>query len=409
MRKPSLRAVAAVAIFLIAFIGFQLGVTLTEDGAGQHRSLLMNAYYALSLFVIGGIDIGTPQSGPVLAVSALWFAYFAAPLLAISTLLEAFLRVFTNDRWKLRMLKDHIIIAGQGELVRTYIRGLRRRDQNNPVVVLSREGISPMEAEQLRLSFGALTWRGDLADDFTADTLRIKRAHRILLLGEESLRNYETVTLILDRNPELADKIIMRSERLRFMRAMASTPAAQAVRVFNPYQVAADTLVKSIIHPWLEKASNPVGVVIAGFGRFGQSVLERLQELPAGSIATIALIEREAERRVMVTREQITISNAFDLKVLPGDIAHPGVWKTLEESWDIAKSDTVYMLATSREEDNLRTALWLRHHNQHSLVVARLEETSAFASAVAEQNGLHALSLYQLVEDAISTSPMRSS
>lgn len=409
MRKPSLRAIAAIAIFLIALIGFQSGVTLTEDAPGQGRSFLINAYYALSLFVIGGIDIGTPEDGPLLAIAALWFVYFAAPLLAISTLLEAFLRVFSNDRWKLRMLKNHIVIAGHGELVRTYLRGLRRRDQHNPVVVVSREGFSPIESEQLRRSFGAITWQGDLADDFTCDSLRIKHAHRLLLLGEESLRNYETVTLVLKRNPELAGKIVMQSERLRFMRAMASTPAAQAVRVFNPYQVAADSLVNSIIRPWLEQTSNPVGVVIAGFGRFGQSVLERLQELPSSSIATIALIEQDAERRVLVTREQITISKAFELKVLQGDISHPGVWQTLEDSWDIAMGDTVYVLATSREEDNLRTALWLRHHNQHSLVISRLEKTSAFASEVGRQNNVHALSLYQLVEDSISTSPLQSS
>lgn len=402
MRKPPLRAVAAGAIFLIAFIGFELGVTLTEDTPGQGRSILVNAYFALSLFVIGGIDIGTPSEGPLFGIAALWFAYFAAPLLAISTLLDALMRVFSNDRWKLRRLKNHIVITGHGELVRASLRGIRRRDQHNQVVVVSREGFSPTEAEQLRRSFGALTWQGDLADDFTCDLVRIKRAHRLLLLGDESLRNYETVKLILDRNPNMAGRIVMQSERLRFMRAMASTPAARAVTIFNPYQVAAETLVNTIIQPRLEAADRPVGVVIAGFGRFGQSVLECLQALPSNSIETIALIEKDAERRVLVTREQVAISKAFELKVLQGDIAHPGVWQTLADSWSIGMSDTIYVLATSREEDNLRTALWLRNHNQDSLVVSRLEKTSAFAAEVAEHNDFTALSLHQLVEDSIS-------
>ncbi|MFK7828836.1 MAG: NAD-binding protein [Congregibacter sp.] len=403
MRKIPLRTMAAVAIFALALAGFQAGVTLTGDEISESRSMLVNAYFALSLFVIGGIDIGTPDNGPKLAILVLWFAYFAAPLLAISTLLEAFLRVFSNDRWKLRRLKDHIVIAGKGELVKAYLRVLRSNDKKRKVVVVSIEGFSYTEAEQLQRSFSAITWQGDLTDDFTCDQLRIDRACRLLLFGEESLRTYETAKVILDRKPELAGKIIMQSERLRFMRAMATSPVAGAVTVFNPYQIAAETLVKTIIQPHLSASPGAKGVVIAGFGRFGQSILESLQALDSHCISTIALIEKDAERRVMVTREQIAISKDFELEVLEGDIAHPGVWERLGVRWSIDMGDTVYVLATSREEDNLRTALWLRHHNADSLIIARLGTSSAFADELALDNNISALSLHQLVEESITT------
>lgn len=402
MRKLPLRASGAIIIFALAFLGFEFGVQLTGEAPGAQRTWLVNAYYALSLFVIGGIDIGTPETGPRLALYLLWFAYFAAPLLAISTLLEAFLRVFSNSRWRLRRLKNHIVITGQGELVIAYLKMLRRSNQHSPIIVVSREGFDGTAADQIHQSFDALTMQGDLANDFTCEQLRLKRARQVLLLEDESLRNYEVVKLLLDRYPQLEGKIIMRSERLRFMRAMASTVAARAITVFNPYQVAAEELVQSIIRPRLEKAEDPVGVVIAGFGRFGQSILEGLQALPSSGISTIALIESDAERRVMVTREQVAISNAFELKVLQGDVSHPGVWQQLGASWDIAMRDTIYVLCTNREEDNLRTALWLRSHSQNSLVLARLGKVSAFASQVAEENNFHAFSLDELVEKSMS-------
>lgn len=401
MQKFPLRAIAAIAIFLIAFFGFQLGVVLSESEGSPDRSVLVNAYYALSLFVIGGIDIGTPTAGPKLGLYPLWFAYFAAPLLAISTLLEAFLRAFSNSRWRLRRLKNHVVITGRGELVLAYLRMLRESDSRAQLVVVSRDGFDITTREEIHKDFDAVIWQGNLANDFTCKQLRIKRARQVLLLEDESLRNYETVKLLLDRHPGLAGKIIMRSERLRFMRAMASTVAARAITVFNPYQLAADTLVKRIIQPRLENAAAPVGVVIAGFGRFGQSILEGLQDLPSNSISTIALIEQDAERRVMVTREQVAISNAFELKVLQGDVSHPGVWQSLGASWDIAMQDTIYVLCTSLEEDNLRTALWLRSHSQSSLVIARLEKSSAFATQVATDNNFHALSLHELVEESM--------
>lgn len=402
MRKLPLRAIGAIAIFFLGFLGFTFGVVLTGETTIGERSLLVNAYYALSLFVIGGIDIGTPESGPGVALYALWFSYFAAPLLAISTLLEAFLRAFSNSRWRLRRLKQHIVITGQGELVTAYLKMLRRADKHSSIVVVSREGFDVTSAEEIQHSFDALTLHGDLANDFTGELLRIKRARQVLLLEDESLRNYEVVKLLLDRYPTLQGKIIMRSERLRFMRAMASTVAARAITVFNPYQVAAEQLVQSIIRPRLEHSDARVGVVIAGFGRFGQSVLEGLQALPSSSISTIALIETDAERRVLVTREQVAISNAFELKVLQGDVSHPGVWQTLGDSWDVAMQDTIYVLCTSSEEDNLRTALWLRSHSQSSLVLARLERGSAFATQIAKENSFHAVSLDELVEESMS-------
>jgi hypothetical protein len=87
---------------------------------------------------------------------------------------------------------------------------------------------------------------------------------------------------------------------------------------------------------------------------------------------------------------------------LQGDISNPGVWKSLGESWKVSMGNTVYVLATSREEDNLRTALWLRHHNADSLIIARLETSSAFADELAFDNNITALSLDQLVEESIT-------
>jgi hypothetical protein len=288
-------------------------------------------------------------------------------------------------------------------MVAAYLRALRRTDTNRRVVVVAREGFDYYASENLRRSFDAITWQGDLAYDFTCEQLRIDRACRLLLLGSESLRNYETVKLVLNRQPELAGKVIMRSDRLRFKRAMSSTTVARSVTVFNPFQMAADKLVSSIIQPHLSKSTNPKGVVIAGFGRFGQSILESLQKLESHQISTIALIEQDAERRVMVTREQVAISSDFELMVLQGDISNPGVWQALQDGWSIAMDDTVYVLATNREEDNLRTALWLRNHNSQSLVIARLEKLSAFAEEVALDHDFTALSLDQLVEESITS------
>ena len=54
---------AALALFLFAFGGFLFGVSLTERPAVTQAGLLTKAYYSLGLFVVGGLDIGTPTGG----------------------------------------------------------------------------------------------------------------------------------------------------------------------------------------------------------------------------------------------------------------------------------------------------------------------------------------------------------
>ncbi|WOJ94770.1 NAD-binding protein [Congregibacter variabilis] len=398
MRPIPIRAIAAIGIFVTAVLALQSGVILSAEDAGVSRSILVDCYYALSLFVIGGIDIGTPQSGPAWAVALLWLSYFAAPILAVSTVLDLFLRMFTQHRWRLRRLRNHVIIDGDDELTRSYLRHLRQIDPKRQVVVLQGAGFSDTSREQLRRSFGALTWEGDLIDAFTFDQLRVKHAAKILLFSNYSLKNYETVKAMLDRRQDLAGKIVMHVDRLRFMRSMSSSRIAQSVTVFNGYQSAAESLVTTLAVPHVRQSGVPMGVVIAGFGRFGQSVLESLQNALPDEIAAVALIEHDAERRVMVTREQFSISTNFELKILQGDMTHPGVWEDLDGFWDRNSPNTLFVFATHREEDNLRSALWLRRHNPNAWVFARISRYSSFAQEVADDHDIIAMGLSQLIE-----------
>ncbi|MFT4769058.1 MAG: hypothetical protein ACI8RN_002198 [Glaciecola sp.] len=398
VRPIPIRVISAVGIFIAAVVAFQSGTTLSGEDGSFERTLLVDCYYALSLFVIGGIDIGTPQSGPTWAVVSLWVAYFAAPILAVSTVLDLFLRMFTRQRWRLKRLRNHVIIDGGDELTRSYLRHLRQIDPSRQVVVLQGVGFSDTSHEQLRRSFGALTWEGDLIDDFTFDQLRVKHAAKVLLFSNYNLKNYETAKAMLDRRPELAGKIIMNVDRLRFMRSMSSSRIAEAVTVFNGYQSAAESLVTTLAVPHVRQNGSKVGVVIAGFGRFGQSVLESLQNALPDEIAAVAVIEHDAERRVMVTREQFSISTNFELKILQGDMTHPGVWEDLDGFWDRNRHDTLFVFATNREEDNLRSALWLRRHNPKAWIFARTSRYSSFAQEVAEDNDIIVLGISQLIE-----------
>ena len=169
----SWRSLGALFLFCSAIIGFELGVGVTERPDVIHAGILTKAYYSLSLFVVGGVDLGTPDGGPLIGRIMLWTSYFGSPMLAAWTLIEALLRSRAQS-WYLRHLRDHIVVAGDGELAMATIRALRLVNAKIPLVVVSQ---SPDRAvsDELNEDLGATVVTGDITHEYFLKRLRVKR------------------------------------------------------------------------------------------------------------------------------------------------------------------------------------------------------------------------------------------
>ena len=104
------RWVAVALIFVLGLVAFANGVALTERPDVNQAPALEQIYYILGLFVVGGLDLGMPVGGPLWANTMLWIAFFGAPLLTASALVEAVLRVLNPQQWLLRNLQDLSLI-----------------------------------------------------------------------------------------------------------------------------------------------------------------------------------------------------------------------------------------------------------------------------------------------------------
>jgi hypothetical protein len=155
----------AVTFFGCALLGLESGVSLSERPDIVGAPLLTKAYYSLGLFVVGGLDLGTPEGGPPWGRYLLWLAYFGAPLLTASAVIDAVLTAMAKRRWHLKRIKDHIVIVGAGDLTISYLRVLRARDTTTPVVVVANK-IDPVRELELAESFGVIVVVGDFSDVF---------------------------------------------------------------------------------------------------------------------------------------------------------------------------------------------------------------------------------------------------
>ena len=142
-------------------------------------------------------------------------------------------------------------------------------------------------------------------------------------------------------------------------------------------------------------------VVMAGFGRFGQSILEELQYHAAEEIAEVAVVDRDADRRVLVVDEQAQIGAPYKRTVFEGDIAHPNVWRKVTQALDLSQDQPTIVLGTGEEQNNLRTALWIKQKYPNALIFVRTNDQSNFAHAVGGEHDIKNISITQLVENNI--------
>jgi hypothetical protein len=397
---------AAVILFLCAFSGFMMGVTLTERPDIQSTDMLTKAYYSLGLFVMGGLDIGTPDKGPAIGRWLLWLSYFGSPILAASTIIEAVVKTISPYKWRFRRIKNHIVVSGSGELVISYLKELRAVQPKISLVVIDNY-IDPIREEELKKRYNAKVMKGDITRSYFLTNLSLNYAKKVLLLGTDNIQNYEAAHKILLLEPKLQGKVIIHCDSIRFMRSMADSNVAKKCISFNAYQLAASALVQQhLISHFVETVPKDV-VVIAGFGMFGQTILEELQQYAKKEIDTIAIIGIDAKRRIQVVDEQLKLDNFCRREIFEGNISHPEVWNQLRSKIDLTNTQPVIILCTNSVEDNFRTSLWLKSKHPDAMVIARSYLPSKFAENVSEQYDILNVSINQLVKDNFPKEWMR--
>lgn len=392
-------SLAAVTVVL-GMVGFASGVGVSERASVALAYVPTQLYYTLGLFIFGGMDLGTPVGGPTFARVCLWFAYFAAPAITASAVIETVLRLFGTDPLRISGRGAHIVIYGSGRLTYLYLQRLRALAPRIPVVVVG----APGEAgalEGLREAFGARVLEGDITSPALLARLRVSRAARVLLLGEDDFLNLEAAERILARCPDVAPQTVVHVSDLRFLRALEPTVLARRCAIFNGLQIAASHLVHAHVLEHFERTDACDVVVLAGFGRFGQSVLDELQRRAKGAFDRVVIVDLEASRRCSIFAEQVGFQPGYCREVIDGDIRDPAVWSAVERLFDRAQSEPVVVVGSGIGRTNLRIAMSVAGRMPRAQVIARSERKWVFAEAMCEEAGVHSVSVAQLVAESL--------
>jgi len=392
------RGLAFALVYVIGFVGLSSGVEVSERalvGAG----VAARAYYALGLFVLGGLDLGTPVAGPAFGTTLLWSAYFLAPLITASALIETAVRLVSPLALRFRPLTRHVVLGGAGRLSLLYVRRLRERDRGRTIVVVEREPDRALVTE-LRVHRATVV-RGDITSDQVLRGLRLDRAHRVLLLTGDDFANLDAAARIMRMAPRLKGRIVAHLSNLGLMRETADSSVGRACEIFNGHESAARSLVRNQLLERFHATPDRDMVVLAGFGRFGQTVLHQLQEHAGGSFGYVVIIDTEAASKARAFEDQPGFAGDYERLVADGDLLDPDIWQRVSEVARTRAQEPVVILASGNDGTNLHAALMVRKRHPAAFVIVRGFGASPFTTEVAEDAGIHAFDLAELVGGAM--------
>jgi len=129
------RGLLAIVVFSCGLAGFLSGVEVSErdlDGV----DLATKIYYTMGLFILGGMDLGVPISGPWWGQLLLWVGYFGAPLLTGSTIIDWVQQVVSDQNRWLKGISGHIVLVGTDDLAHSILEKIEELGLKGEVVVI---------------------------------------------------------------------------------------------------------------------------------------------------------------------------------------------------------------------------------------------------------------------------------
>ena len=385
-RSITWRLVVFFTVLAIGFTGLMLGAGVSErELAGTSAGVRL--YYALGLFVMGGMDLGTPSAGPALARGLLWSAYFLAPSVTAGALLEALFRLMAPLALRIRRLRDHTVVAGCSRLASLYLLRLRQLDPRAPVLVVEVNANNPRLSEA-RDHFRATIVHGDIRSRACLMQLKLHMARRVLLLTGDDFANLDAAARVLEHAPELAGRVEVHISDIGLLRTIRETRATEGCEFFNGHQIAAEHLVREHLIARFHSTPRRDLVILAGFGRFGQTVLDQLQQHGGESFGEVVILDLDATRLSLGFADEVGFRDGYAREIVDDDLSDPRVWHRLEASHSLSTCEPVLIIGSGDDSQNLRVALRLANRYPDAYIVARSFHRSPFAENLARQAAL---------------------
>ena len=299
-----------------------------------------------------------------------------------------------------------MVVVGACRTGMLYMEAVREIDPGRRLALVALEHDCPDVAEaEARL--GAVFVQGDITHRAVRAALRLDRAAGVVLVTSHDLVNLDGAVGVLDDAPHLDRRVVAHVADLTLKRSVVEHGGLgfPPDRVFNTHRVAAEHLVRQDLSEHFSSTAGRDVVVLAGFGRFGQTILEVLQEEAAAEVRSVVIVDPQAHRALRQFEEAVGVRSGWTCSVVEGDVADPATWGLVETGLCLQAEETgrpIYVLGTDNDEVNLHAALRLRQSDPDAAVIARCFSDSGFAKRLAAEASVDVVGVSGLLRRSLA-------
>jgi len=381
------RLLPTLLVFILALIAFNHGVYLEGKPNICTDTIFVQIYYTIGLFLLAGIDFGMPMGGTEFYRILLYIAYFLAPLITVLAVIEAVLKSISPDYLK-RPYKNHVVIIGASKQAISIIHGwsypeiqtnntdyyqagktkiiVVEKDPNNTKLEYFRE-LSKKQKIEIII--------GDINHSSILNRLNVKQALWCIVTTNSDILNIN-ISLKFQHDFNLRDEaIITLVEDDDLVADLLNIEEVNSkITLVSTHRSLANCFLYRYVQTFLYLEN----LVIFGFGRFGQNILESL----SGSITfkNLIIIDPDAEQKYKnwVFKKKLYDENfnpSYIVKTYNNKQQDSQIIEYIKEKFNKAQCIHFIMCAKLPDYANIKLAINLAESFKKSIIYLRSQVT----------------------------------
>jgi hypothetical protein len=165
--------------------------------------------------------------------------------------------------------------------------------------------------------------------------------------------------------------------------------------------VAAEQLYNNHLQPFFSCTPDKDAVVLAGFGRFGQTIFELLEREAAADIGALVITDQSAALRWRTFRAQVPFERLTETTTIDGDLRDPQLWTEIQERLGALSEPPIVIVGSDSDSVNLQSALAARRCWPACKAFVRFEHDSQFVEQLAKRHDFVVLGVESMLLEAL--------
>jgi len=403
------KILAVLFVFILSGIGYLGDIGTTEAEFFSDAGMLGWIYYTASLFVFGGTDVGLPvyRGYGVFAYCALWASYLFAPLVTTTVVADGLLKLIRSRDGSLNLLSDHLILIGSGNLAEAYLKAVQTAAPEKKILWARHLDDAPSEGipDFARKGDGIIQLDINLLRMDALLLLAPDRASQAVLICDDDLTNLEVGWRLHELCPSLvsavhvADSALLRPVN-RIVKEARRVGLARPPSAFSMHRIASLQLYDEKLAPLFEQTDGLDHLVIVGFGRFAQTVLELISVAATDQIKRCIIVAPEASRALRQFAAEVPLDD-FEVVAVDGVPNDPKTWESVAVLFEPSDTPPVILLADADALTNFRIARLVSSLGQDARLFLRCFNSTGFTKSLASQMGIEVLCFEEMLDGAL--------